>query len=147
MAIYEKPVRLLMRQMVTELPVKPGESITKETVLNWFATRYPKIKEGTIAAHLIRLSTNARTRVHYGAKPDDDVFFQIDGGHFRLYEPGADPPPIYANPAPDAPKESAGADEDGGTGSQVSSEFAYETDLRNFLSKNLSIVERGLRLY
>jgi hypothetical protein len=39
---------------------------------------------------LIRASTNAPSRVHCNAKPgDDDLFYQFDGGHFRLYDPAA----------------------------------------------------------
>jgi hypothetical protein len=55
MPIYDKPTWALMRQMVKEMPITPGQVVTKEAVLNWFATHYPKIKEGTVAAHLIRL--------------------------------------------------------------------------------------------
>ena len=95
MPIYEKPVRLLMRDMVNELGVAKGQILAKEQVLSWFSKRYPKIKEGTISAHLIRLSTNASSRVHYSAKPgEDDLFFQLDGSHFRLYDPATDPPPV-----------------------------------------------------
>lgn len=79
--------------MVTDMPIVVGQVVTKEAVLNWFATRYPKIKEATVAAHLIRLSTNAPSRLHYSAKPsEDDVFFQLDGSHFRLYDPATAPP-------------------------------------------------------
>jgi endonuclease len=147
MPIYDKPVRLLMRQMVDEMPVKPGQTITRDDVLNWFAERYPKIKEGTVAAHLIRLSTNAPTRLHYSAKPgEDDVFLKLDGSHFRLYDPANDPPPIReGTPGPSLPSsmaESEGEDEPANAAA-----FAYESDLRNFLSKNLSTLEPGLRLY
>jgi len=147
MAIYDKSTRALMREMVKEMPIAPGQVITKEAVLNWFATRYPKIKEGTVTAHLIRLSTNAPSRLHYAAKPgEDDVFFQLDGSHFRLYDPSTDPPPIQrGTPHADAVSPSVQPipeDEESGA-----SMFAYESDLRNFLAKNLHVLERGLRLY
>jgi len=32
--------------------------------ISWFVDHYPKIMTGTIIAHLVRLSTNARTRLH-----------------------------------------------------------------------------------
>jgi len=140
MAIYNKSTRTLMRQMVTEMPIAAGQVITKEAVRNWFATHYPKIKEGTVAAHLIRLSTNAPSRLHYSAKPaEDDVFFQLDGSHFRLYDPATDPPPIQRSSQTEPPTEAIDEPD-------VSS-FAYESDLRNFLSKNLHVLEHGLRLY
>lgn len=147
MAIYDRPVRLLMRQMVEEMPIRPGQTITRDDVLNWFATRYPKIKEGTVTAHLIRLSTNAPTRLHYSAKlGEDDVFFKLDGSHFRLYDPANDPPPIQEGtlePGVPSPRTES-EDEDEPTKAAA---FAYESDLRNFLSKNLNVLEPGLRLY
>ena len=143
MALYEKPVRLLMRDMVADLGLKKADILAKERVISWFAQKYPRVKEGTISAHLIRLSTNATSRVHYSAKPgDDDLFFQLDGGHFRLYDPATDPVPIHeksqgaSSQAPEVAEEK-----------EPPTEFAYETDLRDFLAKNLSVLEPGLHLY
>jgi endonuclease len=147
MPIYDKPTWALMRQMVKEMPITPGQVVTKEAVLNWFATHYPKIKEGTVAAHLIRLSTNAPGRVHYNLKPDqDDVFFQLDGSHFRVFDPATDPPPIRIGTAkailrPTSTVPSADDDEPN------ANEFAYESDLRDFLSKHLHVIEPKLRLF
>jgi hypothetical protein len=133
--------------MVVDMPIAPGQVVTKDAVLNWFATRYPKIKEGTVAAHLIRLSTNAPSRLHYYAKPgEDDIFFQLDGSHFRRYEPATDPPPIQrgtAKPTAITPPTAQPSDDEDEPGTA----FAYESDLRNFLSKNLHVLEDGLRLY
>ena len=93
MAIYGKPVRQLMKEdMVEGLRLEPGKTFTKRQAIDWFAHYFPKIKTGTISAHLIRLSTNATSRTHYSAKPDDDVFFQLAGGVFRLYDETSDPP-------------------------------------------------------
>ena len=145
MPMYEKPVRLLMGEMLGELGVQSGHVISKEQAIRWFADRYPKIKQATISAHLIRFSTNAPSRLHYSARPgEEDLLFQIDGSHFRRYDPTKDPPPIHEgsqlkrSPVPAADDEEASDD---------AKEFAYEADLRDFLAKNLSIIERGLRLY
>jgi endonuclease len=145
MPIYERPVRLLMKDMAHEFALQPGQSFTRQQAIDWFGQNYPKIKKGTVHCHLIRLSTNAPTRLHYSAKPEeDDVFFQLDGSHFRLYDPAHDPPPIReAKTAPDENPPSAEDDIE----QQGSAEFAYEADLRNYLSRNLSIIEPGLRLY
>ncbi len=87
MAIYDKPVRFLMRDMADAFALSDGQSFTKQQAIDWFAEHYPKIKVGTITAHLIRLSTNAQSRLHYNAKQtEDDIFYQIDGSHFRLYD-------------------------------------------------------------
>jgi hypothetical protein len=133
-----------MKDMADSFALQPGQSFARQQAIDWFAQHYPKIRRGTVHCHLIRLSTNAPTRLHYNAKPhEDDVFFQLDGGHFRLYDPAHDPPPICDITAkPDAPTTIEEDDEAVG-----SAEFAYEADLRNYLAKNLSIIEPGLMLY
>jgi endonuclease len=143
MAIYDKPVRILIREMTADLAPQRGQLFSKDQAIEWFAQRYPKIKEGTISAHLIRFSINAPSRLHYSARADEDLLFQVDGSHFRLYDPSTDPAPIHSKsdavPSP-------GDDHDQGE-PQGPSEFAYESDLRDFLAKNLSIIEPGLQLY
>ena len=150
MPIYDKPVRLLMHEMVGQLAVKNSEVLSKVRVLAWFAEHYPKIKPGTIDAHLRRMSTNARSRVHHPiVRGGDDLFIQIDGGHFRLYEPGSDPTPIYEIVQSSSQHERFGESEEDAGAQDVEQprEFAYEADLKNFLAKNLPLLEPGLRLY
>lgn len=150
MALYSKPVRILMKEMATDLARAPDSIFTKQDAISWFAQKYPKIKVGTVTAHLTRLSTNARSRTHYSAKPgDDDVLYQIDGSHYRHYRPGQDPAPIYpASPVAEARGVPEGEDEEPiSAPSSAGSEFAYETDLRDYLAKNLTKLEAGLRLY
>ena len=128
MSIYDKPVRVLIREMTTDLAPRVGQPFSKDQAIAWFALRYPKIKEGTISAHLIRFSINAPSRLHYSAKADEDLLFQVDGSHFRLYDPSTDPTPIHskldATPSP--------RDEHDEGEPQSPSEFAYESDLRDF---------------
>ena len=93
------------------------------------------------------MSTNAPSRIHYSVSPagDDDLFYQIDGSHFRLYEKGNDPLPIYIKSSVgvvDAPVPVEGGEE-----LSEQTGFAYESDLRDFLAKNLTLIETGLRLY
>lgn len=143
MAIYDKPVRVLIREMTADLAPRTEQLFSKDQAIAWFAQHYPKIKEGTISAHLIRFSINAPSRLHYSARADEDLLFQVDGSHFRLYEPSTDPAPIHSkSDAVASPRD----DPDRGE-IQSPSEFAYESDLRDFLAKNLSIIEPGLILY
>ena len=143
MPIYDKPVRILIRDMLSALAPQKGTLFSKDRAIEWFAQHYPKIKEGTISAHLIRFSTNAPSRLHYSVKPDEDLLFQVDGSHFRPYDSSTDPAPIHSKAdaiaSPTEIQESAEA--------VTPSEFAYESDLRDFLAKNLSIIEPDLRLY
>ena len=70
MPIYDKPVRVLISDMIYALAPKLGQHFPKDAALEWFAHNYSKIKEGTITAHLIRFSTNAPSRLHYSVKTD-----------------------------------------------------------------------------
>lgn len=141
MPLYDKPVWQLMHDMVDELGLQKGEILVRDRVLAWFANRYPRVKVSTISAHLLRLSTNAPSRIHYSPRPgDDDLLYQIDSSRFRLYDPENDPPPIRPG-AKEAIAELLDEEE------EPPSEFAYERDLRNFLAKNLSLLEPGLWLY
>lgn len=149
MALYSKPVRALMKEMAAELAATPDGTFARQDAISWFAQKYPKIKVGTVTAHLTRLSTNARSRAHYSAKPgEDDILYQIDGSHYRLYRPGQDPAPIRQSTTegtiniPEGEDELAVIAPSGG-----GSEFAYEKDLRNYLAKNLSALQAGLRMY
>lgn len=110
-------------------------------MIQWFAEHYPNVKQGTVAAHLIRLSTNVPTRLQYSSKKDslDDWFYKIDSSNFRLYEKGRDPVPISeSTPVEQEPIEIL---------NENSSEFAYEHDLRDYLARNLHIIEPSLKLY
>jgi len=143
MAIYEKPTRLLMKDMVKEIALKKGDRISRDQVISWFREKYPKIKQGTITAHLIRMSTNANSRHYYNAKPgEDDLFYQIDGSSFRLFDVENDPPPLQdkGGVVDEIETEELGQNEG-------KTEFAYEKDLQNFLSRNLNLIEPGLQLF
>ncbi len=145
MQIYNKPVRMLMKDMAEAMGLQSDSIFTKRQAVSWFAENYPKIKEGTITAHLIRLSTNARGRLHYSPRPnEDDVFYQIDGNQFRLYNPDSDPAPITQENTSPGPK----PDPDDPTAPVIgSSEFAYEADLKHYLARNLQVLEPGLRIF
>ena len=145
MALYEKSVKLLFRDMIKYLAIQKGEVIEREKINSWFKTKYPLIKPGTISAHMLKLSTNAPSRIHYSVDPNgkDDLFFQIDSKRFRLYDQSSDPDPIYFKQKESdivTPGHEESEEENG-------NEFAYEKDLQNFLAKNLSLIEPGLSLY
>lgn len=143
MAIYDKPVRLLIRDMIVALAPTPDRQFSKDSAIAWFATNYPKIKEGTISAHLIRFSVNAASRLHYNARPDEDMLFQLDGSHFRIYNASTDPTPIHSKADAVIVRENFVEMSE----AESPQEFAYESDLKGFLAKNLSLLESGLQLY
>lgn len=102
---------------------------------------------GIISAHLLRLSTNAPSRIHYGVNSigEDDLFYQIDSNQFRLYDPKTDPSPIYKKFDIEIIDNVVENDEDEDRYQPTG--FAYESDLRDFLAKNLPIIEPGLILF
>ena len=143
MPIYDKPVTLLFREFLEQKGLKPNDIFTRKDVVKWFGSKYPKIKESTIVCHLTKFSTNMFSRIHYNAGEKDDLLFRIAIGKFRLYDRAKDPTPIYKRE--DAEESIESIDE---TSEAINaSEFAYERDLQNFLSKNLHLVEDGLTLY
>lgn len=146
MAVYERPVRQLMREMVEVIGLKPGKELSRGEVISWFEKNYPNVKRGTITAHLTRMSVNMKGRHSHKLKSDgsDDLFYQIDSRRFRLYEPARDSSQVSADSVQSVTSEDDNDDE---VGVVESSEFAYEHDLRDYLAKNLGLVEPGLTLY
>jgi endonuclease len=134
-----------MREMVNAFELQDGQNFAKQQAINWFAQHYPKIRKGTIKAHLLRLSVNAPSRLHYTPKlGEDDILFQVNSNQFRLYDIKQDPLPIYGA-ADRTTLKKLEIEEEVDLG--ISTEFAYESDLRDYLAKNLQIIEPGLRLY
>lgn len=150
MAIYDKPVRLLMKEFARDQNIIKSQIISRDQVTSWFKSKYPKIKMGTISAHLLKMSVNAPSRIHYAVSKsgEDDLLYQIDSHHFRLYDPDRDPIPIYIGKSlTEAIVEGTNDIEQEEPEIAHQTGFAYESDLRDFLSRNLHIVEPGLHLY
>lgn len=153
-SIYELPTRTLLKNMLNDWALQPGQVFTTSRALEWFATHYPKIKPASIRAHLVQAATNDRSRLHHpSTKTSDDLLFKVASGQFRLYEPGKDPAPIHEMVEGDvAAQEEADAgsdveDTDAGEAPVGSSAFAFEKDLQSYLARNLECIEPGLKLY
>lgn len=146
MALYEKSVKLLFRDMIKDLSIQKGDVLSREQVNSWFNQKYPQIKPGTISAHLLLLSINAPSRIHYNVDQNgkDDLLYQIDSKKFRIYDPTSDPDPIYSKKIREEEETKVQKDD---LKEENGNEFAYEKDLQNFLAKNLSLIEPGLALY
>lgn len=94
--IYEKSTRVLLKDMLADMGLRPGQVFTTSRVIDWFQQHYPKLQAGSIRAHLVQASTNDRSRLHHtSTNASDDLLFKVDSGQFRLYEPGKDPAPIH----------------------------------------------------
>lgn len=136
----EKEDSLLLRS-----PLNEKGYFLRNEILSWFQSNYPQIKLGTINAHLILMSVNAPSRIHYNVHSNgqEDLLYQIDSNKFRLYDRESDPPPIYKETAENSLQEVTEEEEN----DSEPREFAYEKDLQNFLVKNLELIEPGLTLF
>lgn len=143
MSIYDKSANQLLTEYI-KANLLPGQVADKEQIVSWFKTNYPKIKSNTVNCHIIKFTTNHRTRIHYNAGPANDMLFQLPDKRLRLYNPESDPAPIYEGAI--SPGDVGNDDEDKDECIE-SSEFAYESHLRDYLKNNLSVIEPGLKLY
>jgi hypothetical protein len=153
MPLYDRPVRELFREFIADRGIRPGQTFAKSDLAAWFRQKYPKVKPTTVQAQTITVTTNNPTRIHYNATARHDIFFQVGRNMLRVYDPLNDPPPIYTGEAHstgdvaavdvDSQELAEGNDDT----SFDASEFAYESDLKNYLAANLNQIEPGLRLY
>ena len=141
MSIYDKSTNQLLIEYISS-HISPGQSVDRSDIVKWFKSNYPRIKSNTVNCHIIKFTTNHRTRIHYNASPANDKLFQLPDKTLRLYNPENDPKPIYSEE-----DELLKTEEKEAESAKEASEFAYESHLRDFLANNLQIIELGLRLY
>lgn len=150
--IYDKTTRALLKDMVKDLGLQPGQVFTTSRAIEWFGQHYPKLQPSSIRAHLVQAATNDPSRLHHpSTNESDDVLFKVASGQFRLYEQASDPAPIRELVKGDVAIEEELADvveESDSTDAQPgSSEFLLERDLQRYLAENLECIEPGLKLY
>jgi hypothetical protein len=153
MAIYEKPTKMLMREFA-DSELRPDQVFDKNVAVRWFCEHYPKIKANTVQMHVEGMSVNSTSRKHHPsikAGSGHDLFFKVGPGRYRLWDQSTDPAPRYGDQSTvspeDVPVEEADNEEsdiENGVGSR---EFAFERDLRNYLARNLSMLEHGFALF
>lgn len=143
MSIYEKSTNQLLTEYI-KTNLKPGQLMDKDQIIAWFKSNYPKIKSNTVNCHIIKFTTNHKTRIHYNASPSNDLLFQLPDKRLRLYNQETDDKPIYARDdgVTDIIEEETEKEE-----CTDSSQFAYESHLRDFLKNNLLVIEPGMKLY
>ena len=153
MPIYDKPTKQLMQEFAAET-LNPGQIFGKLDAVAWFEKRYPRIRSTTVRLYVGAMAVNVAARkrnANLTPQSGLDLFFRVGPGQYRLWDPKTDPPPIYraghmAEEGADPNTTEVTEDEEEvvfGAGS----EFAYERDLRNYLSRNLEILEPSLQLF
>ena len=96
MPIYEKSTNQLLTEYIKS-NLKSNQITDKDKIVNWFKNNYPKIKSNTVNCHIIKFTTNHKTRIHYNAGTTNDFLFQLPDKSLRLYNKETDPAPIYVN--------------------------------------------------
>jgi len=153
MPIYERPTKSLMVDWAKE-HISQGQTFAKPAVVQWFAKHYPKIKGNTVNLHVEGMAVNNPVRRHHaGIRPGSghDLFYKIGPNQFRLWVPDSDPAPLYKEGIEKQELDQAGvipiSEPEDEPSAEATREFAFERDLRNYLVKNLGLIEPGLRLY
>lgn len=151
MPIYSQPTKVLMKEFTKNM-LTPNQVFDKKFVVDWFAKHYPNIRSTTVQMHVQGMAVNSRTRKHHPSIKEGsnhDLFFQVAPGRFRLWDPNSDPAPIYRAQllAPGQEISVEIEEEESEDGDDMSREFAYERNLRDYLAKNLQSIESGLKLY
>jgi len=155
MPIYDRPVKSLMADWAKK-HLSPGQTFSKSDAVPWFAEHYPKVKRNTVGMHIEGMSVNNHIRKHHPSiKPNSghDLFFKLGPDRYRLWNPNSDGQPYYKQDAENQASDiinQIGSSDDGtesDNGVEATTEFAFEKDLRNYLVKNLGLIEPGLHLY
>jgi RecB family endonuclease NucS len=105
--------------------------------------------------HVEGMAVNNPVRKHHPsikAGSGYDLFYKMGPDQFRLWVPESDPAPRYKDDIErqglnDTESITADTDSETEAGVEAAREFAFERDLRNYLVKNLALIEAGLRLY
>src|SRR5665213_736950 len=152
MPIYDRPVKTLMHDFAKE-QLSPNKVFEKKEAVDWFAQRYPDVKSNTVEMHVEVMAVNSTQRKHHPnirSGSGHDLFYKIERGKFRLWNKETDSSPYYKGQQ--LVDDSSIATASDLTAEEFeteigSNEFAFESDLRNYLSKNLNLIESGLKLF
>lgn len=141
MPIYERPLVDLLEDCIQEF----GRPVTREEIVDWFQTRYPKFKRASVIIYITSCSVNDRGRRHYSHKRDI-LFRQLDGTYIP-YDSA-----VHGHYTPEGVRlEDVEADENEEDELALSRnpEFALERSLEEFIYDNWMRIDFGapLRLF
>lgn len=127
--------------------LKPGQLFGRDLVLKWFEENHPDPAPVQTRKMIDLTSVNYPSRKNHAsiiANSGHDLFYKEDRERYRLYERAGDSTPIYYADIRNDREE--GEKEEKETESSAT-EFAYESDLRDYLANNLNLIDEGLKLY
>lgn len=97
------------REAIREVFERKGEDLSTQEVISRIYRKYPDKpwKENTISAHLIALSFNHPSSVHYGSTRQHAFLFSLGRGRYREWDLATDRPVSATSCAPVSDKQSS----------------------------------------
>jgi hypothetical protein len=145
MAIYEKPTWQLVKDSLPQLP----EIFSTEDALNWFHSKYPKIKDSTVRAHVIGMSLNSPSRRHYSGLLAHGLLYKVDRHHYTRYDPqrhGTFDEHGRQVGIGDSAAEEGAAEALPEYPTEEQAEFALEQHLEEFMERNWVHIDFGMAI-
>lgn len=145
--LYDRPVKTLLHDFAKSKTL--GEVFTRADIRAWFKANYPNIRLQTVDRQATAVTTNIESRKFWNPRPgEDDLFFRLraNAGDLRLYDKASDPAPIYAGDSIASIVESDEDEPDQSDGGALH-QFALEQHLRDFLARDVGLVEPGMKLF
>ena len=129
---------------IREVIREPGKIYSTKEVIDLIYQKYPERpwKESTIRCHLIGLSVNHPSCIHYPTLRRQAFLFSLGGGRWRLYDPEKDGEWVWDRTGVRLVGEESEGEEVRGEAS-----ISLESDLEDYIIKNLDQIEEGLTLY
>ena len=150
----EKP-RPPVLQMVKEAVEALGGKTTNVAMRDWILQKYPGTNKSTINCKTIVATVNHPSRIHYqrNQKPriadgDYDFLFRPGKGEIELYDPARHGIwEIAEQEDGTMVVQQTGAADEMSDPKEAGGTFAAEAHLRDYLAKNLEVIEDGLQLF
>jgi hypothetical protein len=132
---------------VREVVKEPDKIYSNSEVIDLIYQKYTERpwKDVSIRCHLIGLSINHPSSIHYPTLHRQAFLFSLGRGNYRLYDPEKDGNWIVDKKGTRLVDDDLGEVED--EESLVEASFTFERDLEDHIFANLNQIEEGLQVY
>lgn len=124
----------------------------KSAIAAWIRANYPEKKwaDSTVSAQMYGACVNVPSAYTHRSSTPKFLYYR-GAGDYEIYDPSKHGTFVLGQPQGDGQTASFAADSDGSLiekpGEPGSTEFAYEAHLRDYLARNLHLLEKGLTLW
>ena len=141
-SVYDKPTWQLMKDAIADFP----EIFSTGDMLEWFAKRYPDLKDGTVRVHLRLACVNVKPDSLHSKRVSENPqwprLFKLDRTTYTDYRPEVHGTWLEGKQVGAGPSE----DEDAGDAEEADSSFALEYHLEEFMEANWDSIDFGTPL-